>query len=145
MKNHGFTIIELTITIAIIGILAALAIPSYNNYLEKSKIAEAFNMIKPFEVGIIECSQDRGGESTIGCSAGVRNIPLLQQGSYGMVSDVTNGIIVYTFDSRAGANVSGGIITFTPEIIAKGSYVWHCQLDGIKVTRQKIPSSVDCQ
>ncbi len=145
MKNHGFTIIELTITIAIIGILAALALPSYNNYLEKSKIAEAFNMIKPFEVGIIECSQDRGGESTIGCSAGVRNIPLLQQGSYGMVSDVTNGIIVYTFDSRAGANVSGGIITFTPEIIAKGSYVWHCQLDGIKVTRQKIPSSVDCQ
>ncbi len=145
MKNHGFTIIELTITIAIIGILAALALPSYNNYLEKSKIAEAFNMIKPFEVGIIECSQDRGGESTIGCSAGVRNIPLLQQGSYGMVSDVTNGIIVYTFDSRAGANVSGGIITFTPEIIAKGSYVWHCQLDGIKVTRQKIPSSIDCQ
>lgn len=145
MKNHGFTIIELTITIAIIGILAALALPSYNNYLEKSKIAEAFNMIKPFEVGIIECSQDRGGESTIGCSAGVRNIPLLQQGSYGMVSDVTNGIIVYTFDSRAGANVSGGIITFTPEIIAKGSYVWHCQLDGIKVTLQKIPSSVDCQ
>lgn len=145
MKNHGFTIIELTITIAIIGILAALALPSYNNYLEKSKIAEAFNMIKPFEVGIIECSQDRGGESTIGCSAGVRNIPLLQQGSYGMVSDVTNGIIVYTFDSRAGSNVSGGIITFTPEIIAKGSYVWHCQLDGIKVTRQKTPSSVDCQ
>lgn len=145
MKNHGFTIIELTIAIAIIGILAALALPSYNNYLEKSKIAEAFNMIKPFEVGIIECSQDRGGESTIGCSAGVRNIPLLQQGSYGMVSDVTNGIIVYTFDSRAGANVSGGIITFTPEIIAKGSYVWHCQLDGIKVTRQKIPSSIDCQ
>lgn len=145
MKNHGFTIIELTITIAIIGILAALALSSYNNYLEKSKIAEAFNMIKPFEVGIIECSQDRGGESTIGCSAGVRNIPLLQQGSYGMVSDVTNGIIIYTFDSRAGANVSGGIITFTPEIIAKGSYVWHCRLDGVKVTRQKIPSSVDCQ
>ncbi|MBX9866814.1 MAG: pilin, partial [Burkholderiales bacterium] len=63
MKHQGFTIIELMITLAIIGVLAALALPSYNNYLEKSKVSEAFNMIKPFEVGIIECSQDRGGES----------------------------------------------------------------------------------
>lgn len=145
MKNKGFTIIELMIALAIIGILAALALPSYNNYLEKSKIAEAFNMIKPFEVGIIECSQDKGGESTIGCSAGVRNVPLLQQGSYGAVSSVNNGIITYVFDARAGASISGGVITFTPEIIAKGSYIWHCQLDGVKITRQKIASSVDCQ
>lgn len=145
MKNKGFTIIELMIAIAIIGVLAALALPSYNNYLERSKTSEAFNMIKPFEVGIIECSQDRGGESTIGCSAGVKSIPSLQQGIYGSVSSVNNGIIIYTFDARAGTNISGGVITFTPEIIAKGSYIWHCQLDGSKITRQKIASAIDCQ
>ena len=145
MKHQGFTIIELMITLAVIGVLAALALPSYNNYLEKSKVSEAFNMIKPFEVGIIECSQDRGGESTIGCSAGVRSVPALQQGSYGAVSNVNDGTIVYTFDSRAGSTLSGGVITFLPEIIAKGSYIWHCQLDGVKVTRQKVTSSIDCQ
>ena len=145
MKHQGFTIIELMIALAIIGVLAALALPSYNNYLEKSKVAEAFNMIKPFEVGIIECSQDRGGESTIGCNAGVRSVPTLQQGSYGAISEVSDGTIIYTFDSRAGATLSGGVITFIPEIITQGSYIWHCQLDGVKITRQKVTSSLGCQ
>lgn len=145
MKNHGFTIIELMIAIAIISVLAAVAIPAYNNYLERSKVAEAFNMIKPFEVGIIECSQDSGGESTIGCSAGLRSVPLLQQGSYGAVSSVTDGVIIYTFDARAGLSISGGTIIFKPEMVAKNSYIWHCHLDGTKVTQQKVASSVDCQ
>ena len=145
MKHQGFTIIELMITLAIIGVLAALALPSYNNYLEKSKVSEAFNMIKPFEVGIIECSQDRGGESTIGCSAGVRSVPALRQGSDGAVSNAQDGTLVYTVDSRPGSALRGRVISCLPEMSAKGSYIWHCQLDGVKVTRQKVTSSIDCQ
>ena len=52
LKPLGFTIIEIVIAIAIIGILAAVAIPSYQNYLKKSKISEALLLASPAKVAI---------------------------------------------------------------------------------------------
>jgi len=128
MKPQGFTIIDLMVALALIAVLTAIAIPSYQSHMEKAKISEALNMVGPFEVGVVECSQENTSESTVGCSIGAQDIPELQQGSYGAVSDVIDGTIIYTFDSRAGEALNGSVMTFTPEISAGGSYIWHHQL-----------------
>lgn len=145
VKNQsGFTIIELMIAVAIIGVLAAIAIPAYKSYLERAKISEAFSIVKPYQTGIVECSQDKGEQSLTGCTTGISNIPAPQQGTYGEVVSVTDGTIVYKFSQNAGITLSSGTITFEPLIDPSGSYKWKCIVDGTIITSNMTPSSSKC-
>lgn len=60
MKNKGFTIIELMIAIAIIGILAAIAVPQYNNYTTRAKISEGLSMVASAKTAVAEFKQSKG-------------------------------------------------------------------------------------
>jgi type IV pilus assembly protein PilA len=70
-KQGGFTLIELMITIAIVGILAAIAIPSYQNYSRRAYYSEVVQATEPYRVAIGECVQDLG--TATGCNAGSNN------------------------------------------------------------------------
>jgi type IV pilus assembly protein PilA len=71
--QKGFTLIELMIVVAIIGILAAVAIPAYSNYTKKAKFSEVVQATQAIKTGIEVCFSDNGDMSV--CAAGSNGVP----------------------------------------------------------------------
>ena len=86
-KQKGFTLIELMIVVAIIGILAAIAIPSYQDYTARAQVAEAVNLAAGFKTGLAEYYQSEGRFN--GRTLVPTNIGTTTSGKY--VNEVTFG------------------------------------------------------
>ena len=100
-KRKGFTLIELLIAIAIVGILTAIAIPSYQNYTRKAHFTEAVQATTPFKLGIEECFQVTGDLTN--CQAGKNGVPanIVAGSGIGLIDSVIVG--------------DGGVVTVTPK------------------------------
>ena len=109
--QQGFTLIELMIVVAIIGILAAVAIPAYSNYTLKAKFTEETLATAPVKTAVELCAQDQG--TVVGCSSGVNGVPtdLTAFGKYGARLTTANGLITVYANSLNGLNGQTYILT----------------------------------
>ncbi|MCO6435090.1 pilin [Nitrosomonas nitrosa] len=118
--QKGFTLIELMIVVAIIGILAAVAIPAYQDYTVKSKISAALAAVGSAKTAVAVCAQENGGVLTP-CDAGSNGIPTITATKEIASGTITDGVITITLATGIGTNVDGQTITFTPTVAAGGS------------------------
>lgn len=118
--QQGFTLIELMIVVAIIGILAAVAIPQYQDYTIKAKIANALTAVDSLKTAVALCAQEAGGVLT-SCDGGSNGIATTLTATKEVASStVTDGVIVATLATGIGTGVDGATITFTPTPPAAG-------------------------
>ena len=100
-KQQGFTLIELMIVVAIIGILAAIAIPAYQDYTIRAQVSEGLNLSGGAKAAVTEFFQDRGSMPTDNDEAGLADADTEIQGKYVSSVEVTNGVIEVTYGNDA--------------------------------------------
>jgi type IV pilus assembly protein PilA len=126
--QQGFTLIELMIVVAIIGILAAIAIPAYQDYTIRAQVSEGLNLAAGAKVAVTEYFQDRGTMPTDNTLAGLAAAADIE-GNYVSSVTVANGVISVQYETsapqKANAAIDGSILILTPTTNA-GSVDWDC-------------------
>ena len=127
--HTGFTLLEMMIVIAIIGIVAAVAIPSYQDYTVRSQVAEGINLASAAQAAIAETYLYRGTAPANREAAGLSAAATNTQGRYVAQLEIVDGEVIITYGNDANAsNLAGQTLVMTPHLTAEDSIIWQCGL-----------------
>ncbi|OQS40825.1 pilin [Chromobacterium haemolyticum] len=137
-SQQGFTLIELMIVVAIIGILAAIAIPAYQDYTKRARVSEGLSLASAAKTAVAEYYASNGSFPGTNASAGLQ--ATISGNSVTSVAVGTNGVITVTYSTTL-IDATKNQLTLTPTASA-GSITWICAASGTSgLSTQWLPAN----
>ena len=138
--QQGFTLIELMIVVAIIGILAAIAIPAYQDYTIRAQVSEGLNLSGGAKAAVTEFFMDRGTMPATNALAGLEAAANIQ-GKYVTLVTVAGGVITVTYGNDAHATIIGSTLRLSPDTSGAGSVQWICDSAAASIADKHLPAA----